>query len=249
MDTTYVQRLVIENEIGLALTYLGTQGRDVALLMSNYNQHNDQYMRGITSYEELSRQTALIKSNILAMLNNPTFHIPMASPEDVKTAVIIIASKKDMAQAIAVRSIFENNGLVATITDALDVKIETIADFKLVYLISKNYFEIGTKWPVSTTSSLCTVVSLLIDQALDREYYLAEVSQLNKTVHDLQDSIQDGIRHGFPVGALANSLANVEQAKLNLDRDYNYLWSNPPNDCSGLFFEIGVSAAIKKLKK
>lgn len=249
MDTTYVQRLVIDNEIGLALTYLGTQGRDVTLLMSNYNQHNDQYMRGITSYDEFSRQTALIKSHIIAMLNNQAFHIPMAAPEDVKTAVIIIASKKDMAQAIAVRSIFEDSGLVATITDALDIKIETIVDFNLVYLISKNYFDIGTKWPVSTTSSICAVVSLLIDEALDKEDYLAEVNQLNNTAHDLQDAIKDGISRGFPVGALANSLAHVEQAKLNLDRDYNYLWSNPPNDCRGLFFEIGVSAAIKKFKK
>ena len=249
MDTTYVQRLVIDNQIGLALTYLSTQGRDVTLLMSNYNQHNDQYMRGITSYEEFSRQTALIKGHIIAMLNNPAFHIPMAAPGDVKTTVIIVASKKDMAQAIAVRSIFEDNGLVATVTDALEVKIETVVDFNFVYLISKNYFEIGTKWPLSTTAGICTVVPLLIDDALDKDDYLAEVNKLNETMHDLQDAIKDGISSGFPVGALANSLAQIEQAKLNLDRDYNYLWSNPPNDCRGLFFEIGVSAAIKKFKK
>jgi hypothetical protein len=249
MDNTYVQRLIIDNEIGLALTYLANQGRNVALLMSNYNQHRDMYMAGVLSYEDFFRQTAVIKSSILAMLINPAFHIPVASPEEVKTAVVIVASKKDLSQAIAVRSILETKGFVVTITEAFDTQMQMIGDFKLVYIISKNYFDIGTRWPVSITSNICTTVSLLFDDSLDRETYLNTINQLNEKVEDISESIQLGINKGFPVGALAISLNHFEQAKLNIDLDYNYLWSNPPNDCRGLFFESGVTSVIEKLQK
>lgn len=247
MDTNYVHQLVVDNEIGLALTYMAPFGFDVTVLLSNYNDHHSRYMQGTISYAEFSQHTAIVKSAIVNMASQrpPSFDTTMI----VKATVIIVASKNNAAYALAVKPIIEQAGYLVTITEALESQLGTnISAQRLLYIITDEYFELGTKWPISLTSSLTHTISLLFDDSLNQSNYLRKVADLNKEVHDLTDAINDGIRTGFPVGALANRLVHTEQAKLNIDRDFNYLWTNPPIDCSNTLFQSSMPTVLEKLK-
>lgn len=248
MDNNYVHQLVVDNEIGLALTYIGSLGFDVTLLLSNYNQHHEKYLQGILDYTQYSQQVAIVKSAIVNMVQQKPFSFDKAMI--VKTTVIIVASKNDIALSSAIKNFVESAGYMVTITEAVETSVgSNMLHHKLLYVITENYFNITTKWPVSLTSTLTNITTVLFDESLDNSAYIKRVSALNLNAHDLSDAIEDGIKTGFPVGALAGRLVETEQAKLNLDKDFNYLWNNPPIDCRNNLFLTSMPTVLEKIKK
>lgn len=248
MDKNYVLQLVADNEIGVALAYLNSFGFDVTVLLSNYNQHHDEYLRGTLDYTVYSQQIAIVKSAIVNMTQQrpPSFDKALI----IKATVIIVASKNNIALSNAVKSFIESAGYMVTLTEALDaIADNNILQHKLLYIITKDYFDMPTKWPISLTNNLTKVIPILFDDSLDQSVYMKKVSLLNKQAHDISDSIEDGIKAGFPVGALTSRLLEIQQRKINLDKDFNFLWTNPPIDCRNTLFLSSIPTILEKIEK
>lgn len=242
----YINELITQNETGLALLYLSRFGYDIQALLNQYNFTNERLYQGKIDIEEFYRITAEIKLKTinLAFDRPPSFDITVI----IKTPIVVISSRSDAREAIAVRQAIQELGYYTTITDARCIQKINLSSYRLVYIITENYFLMKTDWPIFYTNNITKVSAISFNNKYNYTIHNSRMNRITAKLFKITESIQNSINSGHPVAALVKLLLRTEQAKNDTDNDFKFILHNGSIDGSHTPFIDVIQSALKSVK-